>query len=70
MARCVLQWGLSGAGAGEDNKPSEGLKDIAEAVVEDESDGYVLDMRDGSDLERDSDFETAAEERRALVGTI
>ena len=57
----MLQWELSGAGAGEGGGE---LKDISEAVVEDESDGYVLDLRDGSDLDRGSDFETAVEERR------
>lgn len=43
------------------------MKDPAEAVAEDESDGYVLDMRDGSDLERGSDFEVASNERRRMV---
>lgn len=60
--RCVLQWELSGACAGEGG--GGGLKDVAEAVAEDESDGYVLDLRDGSDLDRGSDFEVAAEDRR------
>lgn len=45
----------------------EGLKDTAAAVVEEESDGYLLDMRDGSDLERDIDFEEASDERRFRV---
>ena len=36
-------------------------------MVEEESDGYVLDMRDGSDLDRGSDFEAATDERRAPV---
>lgn len=67
--RCVLQWELSGASAGEGKLASEGLKDVAEAVAEEESDGYVLDLRDGSDLDRGSDFEVAAEERRAPVRT-
>lgn len=67
MHRCILQWELSGAGAAQDRKASEGLKDIAENVVEEESDGYVLDMRDGSDLDRGSDFEAATDERRAPV---
>lgn len=62
--RCVLQWELSGAGA---TAEGGGLKDIAEAVAEEESDGYVLDLKDGSDLDRGSDFEAAAEERRAPV---
>lgn len=67
MSRCVLQWELSGACADE-NAPQEGLlKDTAAAVAEEESDGYALDMRDGSDLERDSDFEGAADERRFPV---
>lgn len=69
MCRCVFQWELSGACAGE-SKSQEGLKDVAEAVAEEESDGYVLDMRDGSDLDRGSDFEAAAEERRASVGAM
>lgn len=43
------------------------LKDTAEAVAEEESDGYVLDLRDGSDLERESDCEAATEERIAPV---
>lgn len=60
---------MSGAGAGEGKAASEGLKDVAEAVAEEESDGYVLDMRDGSDLDRGSDFEAAVEERRAPVRT-
>lgn len=59
----MLQWELSGACAGEGG-PGGGLTDVAEAVVEEESDGYVLDLRDGSDLDRGSDFEAAAEERR------
>lgn len=62
VARCVLQWELSGAGAGEAS--GGGLQDDAEAVAEEESDGYVLDLKDGSDLDRGSDFEAAAEERR------
>ncbi|CBJ26175.1 conserved unknown protein [Ectocarpus siliculosus] len=62
--RCVLQWKLSGAGAG-DSRSGE-LKDSAEAVAEEESDGYILDLKDGSDLDRGSDFETAAEERRRV----
>lgn len=66
----MLQWELSGAGAGEDSKSPEGLKDTAEAVAEEESDGYVLDMRDGSELDRGSDFEAAAEERRAPVSIL
>lgn len=61
-SRCVLQWELSGACAGEGG--GGGLKEVAEAVVEEESDGYVLDLRDESDLDRGSDFEAAAEERR------
>lgn len=60
---------MSGASAGEGKLASEGLKDVAEAVAEEESDGYVLDLRDGSDLDRGSDFEVAAEERRAPVRT-
>ncbi|CAM9343527.1 unnamed protein product, partial [Hapterophycus canaliculatus] len=59
---CILQWELSGAGAGEGS--GGGLQDDAEAVAEEESDGYVLDLKDGSDLDRGSDFEAAAEERR------
>lgn len=66
--RCVLQWELSGACAGEVG--GGGLKDAAEAVVEDESDGYVLDLRDGSDLDRGSDFEGAAEERRSTPVSV
>ncbi|CAM9158468.1 unnamed protein product, partial [Scytosiphon promiscuus] len=34
------------------------------AVAEEESDGYIMDLKDGSDLDRGSDFEAAAEERR------
>lgn len=64
IIRCVLQWELSGAASAAD---AGGLKDIAEAVAEEESDGYVLDLKDGSDLDRGSDFEAAAEERRAPV---
>lgn len=59
-----MQWKLSGAGAG-DSRGGE-LKDTAEAVAEEESDGYILDLKDGSDLDRGSDFETAAEERRRV----
>lgn len=70
LPRCILQWQLSGAAAGEDKKSAEGMKDTAEAVAEEESDGYVLDMRDGSDLERESDFEDAAEDRRAPVRLV
>lgn len=66
MGRCILQWELSGACADE-NAPQEGLKDTAAAVAEEESDGYALDMRDGSDLERDIDFGEAADERRFPV---
>lgn len=60
--RCILQWELSGAGAGEGD--GGGLQDDAEAVAEEESDGYIMDLKDGSDLDRGSDFEAAAEERR------
>ncbi len=58
-----MQWELTGAAAGGGGG---GLKDVAEAVAEEESDGYVLDMRDGSDLDRGSDFEEAAEDRRTV----
>lgn len=64
--RCVMQWVLSGAGVGEVSSAGK-LKDTAEAVAEEESEGYILDLRDGSDLERGSDFEAAADERRAPV---
>lgn len=60
-----MQWKLSGAGAG-DSRSGE-LKDNAEAVAEEESDGYILDLKDGSDLDRGSDFETATEERRRVT---
>lgn len=59
-----MQWELTGAAAGGGG--GGGLKDVAEAVAEEESDGYVLDMRDGSDLDRGSDFEEAAEDRRTV----
>ncbi|CAM9524708.1 unnamed protein product, partial [Choristocarpus tenellus] len=64
--RCVLQWELTGPGAETDSKMAE-MKDPAEVVAEEESDGYVLDMRDGSDLEREEDFETASEERASTA---
>ncbi|CAM9871632.1 unnamed protein product, partial [Discosporangium mesarthrocarpum] len=64
--RCVLQWELTGPGAETDASKGE-LKDPAEAVVEEESDGYVLDMQDGSDLERQDDFEAATNEMARLV---
>ena len=63
--RCILQWELSGAYANEEAR--EGLEDTAKAMPEEESEGYVLDMRDGSDFDRASDYETAAEERRPPV---
>lgn len=61
-----MQWSLSGAGAGEDAGAAR-ARDPAEAIAEEESDGYVLDLRDGSELERDSDFEAASDERRPPV---
>ncbi|CAM9397119.1 unnamed protein product [Chrysoparadoxa australica] len=55
--RCIFQWDVTGAGEAEE---------AAEVAVEDESEGYLLDMKDGDELERGEKHEAAVDEGEGL----